>query len=279
MNILTLENAFLRTRVDPQGGALQTLFSLTHQQPVLREGYGGMPGNCGLFPMLPVANRVAGNRFMWRGEEVRLPFHDADDHFFLHGDGWLKRWQVETVTKDACLLTLRSQHPCGYDYFATLAWSLEGAMLNASLALTHCGERPMLYGCGFHPFFILDAHSTVQFSASGYWPEGEHHLPQAWQQAIPAVADFSTAQYGEDAWLNVGYSGWNGRATLCRGPMRVTVVAPTPWLMLFRTPGKPFICLEPQTHPVNAHNMPGLPGLQVLSQGESCCFTMQLIVE
>ena len=137
----------------------------------------------------------------------------------------------------------------------------------------------MIYGCGFHPFFAFDKHSTAQFSSSGYWPEGEQHLPLEWQRDIPSAADFMPAQYGEDSWLNVGYSGWSGRAVIQRDVMRVTILAQTPWLMLFRMSGEEFLCLEPQTHPVNAHNMQGQPGLQVLAQGERCHFAMQICVE
>lgn len=106
-----------------------------------------------------------------------MPQHEADDKFFLHGDGWLRRWEVVNATQSGCLLRLRGWHPCGYDYTAQLCYQLEASSLHASLTLTHSGERPMLYGCGFHPFFTFDVRSTAQFSASGYWPEGEQHLP------------------------------------------------------------------------------------------------------
>ena len=93
------------------------------------------------------------------------------------------------------------------------------------------------------------------------------------------MGDFKHAQYGEDSWLNVGYSGWSGRAVIQRDVMKVTILAQTPWLMLFRMSGEEFLCLEPQTHPVNAHHMQGQPGLQVLAQGERCHFAMQICVE
>lgn len=108
---------------------------------------------------------------MLRSEEVVLPQHGADDTFFLHGDGWLQRWQVITVTQSGCLLQLRSWYPCGYDYTAQLCYQLETSSLHASLTLTHCGEQPMIYGCGFHPFFAFDKRSTAQFTMRGYWPE------------------------------------------------------------------------------------------------------------
>ncbi|CAH5993505.1 aldose 1-epimerase [Citrobacter koseri] len=275
---LTLQNTHLRMRVDPQGGRLLSLFSLAHQQAVLREGCGVKPGECGLFPMLPVANRVAENRFLFRGEVVNLPRHEEDAVFFLHGDGWLRRWDTIAVHEDACHLRSGRQMACGYDYVADLHYQLDASVLHASLTITHRGERPMLYGCGFHPYFAFDRHSTVQFAASGYWPEGKQHLPQEWQSDIPRQADFSGAQYGEDAWLNVGYSGWSGRAIVQRDVMKVTLLSQTPWLMLFRMQGESFLCLEPQSHPVNAHNMPGQPGLQALAQGDQCHFAMQIAV-
>lgn len=61
--------------------------------------------------------------------------------------------------------------------------------------------------------------------------------------------------------------------------MRVTISAQTPWLMLFRMPGESFLCLEPQTHPVNAHHMPGQPGLRMLGSGEQCRFAMEIRVD
>ncbi|HBR4693083.1 TPA: aldose 1-epimerase, partial [Klebsiella pneumoniae] len=51
------------------------------------------------------------------------------------------------------------------------------------------------------------------------------------------------------------------------------------WLMLFRMQGESFLCLEPQSHPVNAHNMDGQPGLRVLGAGEKLNFLLKIIIE
>ncbi|MEB6378712.1 aldose 1-epimerase [Leclercia adecarboxylata] len=274
MDSLLLQNAHLRMRVNPQGGGLQELFSLVCGQPVLWDG-----GDSALFPMLPLANRVAGNRFAFQGREIALPQSPVDERFFLHGDGWQSRWQVASHSDTTCILTLRSRHRCGFDYQAELRYQLREHVLHAELMLTHLGQAPMLYGLGFHPWFCFDARSRLHFSASGYWPEGEHHLPLAWQSDIPADIDFSTPRHGGDRWLNVGYSGWNGAARIERDVMSITITAQTPWLMLFRMSDKPFLCLEPQSHPVNAHNMAGQPGLVALGQGERSHFAMAIAVE
>ncbi|WHP32564.1 aldose 1-epimerase [Trabulsiella odontotermitis] len=272
--VLQLENAHLRMRIDPQGGALKQLFSLTFQRPVLYDA----ANPAALFPMLPLANRVAENRFWLQGREIALPQSPVDADFYLHGDGWLKRWQVVTQTDSGCELQLRSQHPCGFDYLARLRYQLQDNVLHATLHLTHCGATPMLYGLGFHPWFHFNARSRVQFSASGYWPEGEQHLPQAWQPQLPEAADFSHPTYGRDEWLNVCYSGWSGRAQIDNDVMCVTLFAQTPWLMLFRMSGQSFLCLEPQSHPINAHRQPGQPGLVLLQKGDETRFGMSIVV-
>lgn len=77
-----LENAHLRMCVSSLGGKVQSLFSRQYQAPVLYENPAG-----GMFPMLPMANRVAGNRFIFQGREIVLPRHHADAHFFSTATG------------------------------------------------------------------------------------------------------------------------------------------------------------------------------------------------
>ncbi len=88
--------------------------------------------------------------FYFHGQEIILPRHHADEYFFLHGDGWLQRWDIEYGAE--YVLQLRRQHACGFDYLAQLRYQLLRNQLIAELTLTHYGEVPALYGCGFHPF-------------------------------------------------------------------------------------------------------------------------------
>lgn len=274
MTQIRLQTAELDATIDPQGARIQQLIFRPAGLPVLYENPTG-----GLFPMLPVSNRVAGNGFVFQGREVMLPHHAADEHFFSHGDGWQLRWKVIENGDDYCVLQLRRQYACGFDYLAQIRYQLQNNQLLAVLTLTHYGAVPMPYGGGFHPWFNFDKQSQVQFQASGYWPEGEQHLPRDWQGTLPDYADFSQAQYGEDDWLNVCYSGWSGRAKVVSDVMDITITSQTPWLMLFRMRGEPFICLEPQSHPVNAHNMDGQPGLRVLGAGDVLQFTMKITAQ
>lgn len=112
-----MENAHLRMCVSSLGGKVQSLFSRQYQAPVLYENPAG-----GMFPMLPMANRVAGNRFIFQGREIVLPRHHADAHFFLHGDGWLQCWDIIACGGDFCVLQLRRQRVCGFDYLAQIRY-------------------------------------------------------------------------------------------------------------------------------------------------------------
>lgn len=272
MQSLLLENNHLRLTVAPQGAAVLSLDSLTHQQPVL------YAGEKALFPMLPLANRVAGNTFQLHGETIALPKSPVDEQFFLHGDGWLKTWQVETHDAQQIVLTLESQHSCGFDYYARLTYRLVENCFVAELELTHKGCEPMIYGLGFHPFFHLTPSTRVQFGATGFWPEDANHLPKEWRGELTPQTHFIHPKTPDNQWLNVGYSGWNGKALIETGRMRVELNCNTLYLMVFRMPDEPFICLEPQTHPVNAHNMAGQPGLVLLGEGESTQMKMVIKV-
>lgn len=65
MTVYTLNNPHLRMRVSAQGACLLGLED-DKGRPLLRDtdlAQPWHPGQSALFPMLPLANRVAGNRF------------------------------------------------------------------------------------------------------------------------------------------------------------------------------------------------------------------------
>lgn len=280
MDIFTLQNPQLRMRVIPQGAALLALETVD-SQPLLRAWQGDKPfhpGDSALFPMLPLANRVADNRFPLRESVIHLPGASGDANGFLHGNGWLRRWDVINRGPDSIILQLRAAESCGFDYRAEITYALEETRFAAKLVMTHCGATPMLYGAGFHPFFTKTPQTQLHFSASGYWPEDERHLPREWTPALPGVLDFATPQIPGVQWINNGFSGWSGIARLIDAQRHITLRSETPWLMVYQTETSGFICLEPQTHPVNAHNLPGQPGLRMLAKGESLAFAMEIEV-
>ncbi|MTH45264.1 aldose 1-epimerase [Intestinirhabdus alba] len=281
MNIFTLENPRLRARIADSGACLLSLEDADRGGHLLRpwaENPAWHPGESAMFPMLPFANRIAGNRFTVGDRRCSLPPQPFGDPFYLHGNGWLTRWQVVKQTAHALTLGCAPEELAGYRYAAQIAWTLADNRFETTLTLTHLGEESMPYGAGLHPFFLLTPEDRVQFSATGMWSEEENHLPGAWREAIPADRDFSRPRAAPGVWINNCYSGWSGAAAISNRFRRIEIKSDTPWLMVYQNGKDDFICLEPQTHPVNAHHLPGRPGLRMLRKGESLALKMTLRV-
>ena len=64
------------------------------------------------------------------------------------------------------------------------------------------------------------------------------------------------------------------------GEAEVSVEFSAPCVGVWTPYGKkaPFICLEPQSHPVDAHNMEGQPGLVVLGAGDTVSWSLKIAV-
>ncbi len=281
MQRITLTNGWLTMEAAPQGAALLRLTDAIHGE-ILRPWMGNTPwhpGNSALFPMLPVVNRVAGNRYPQSGETIVLPKSELDRDYFLHGDGWSRLWAVSGRGQDWLELTLESQLECGFHYLARLGYRLVERQLKVDLAVQHLGDKPMLYGTGFHPFFTVTPGSRVQFNASGHWVEGPGHLPGAWQPGYPKKLAAQQGAPVAGPWINTCFSGWPGEAVIDHGRWLVRLRSAAPWLMVYRDGEDGFICLEPQSHPVDAHHMPGQPGLVMLARGQQTAFAMTISCE
>ena len=85
--------------------------------------------------------------------------------------------------------------------------------------------------------------------------------------------DFARLRPLPARWINNGFAGWTGTARV-RWPeqaVQLTVTA-TPELgaCIVYSPDEDasFFCLEPVSHPMDAHHLPGMPGLRALQAGE-----------
>ena len=106
MTIYTLSHGSLKLDVSDQGGVIEGFWRDT--TPLLRPGKkSGVATDASCFPLVPFANRVSGNRFVWQGREYQLQPNVEWDAHYLHGDGWLGEWQCVSHSDDSlCLVYL-----------------------------------------------------------------------------------------------------------------------------------------------------------------------------
>ncbi len=272
---LAIEAGPARAEIAPDAGA--ALASLVVDgRPALCPKAGrpeGSPFALAMNLLLPFSNRVSGP-FRFEGRVIQLPANLEGEPFPIHGDAFQRPWAVADQEADAARLRLAEGGMGPFRYEAEVLYRLTPSSLRAELRLTSRAEAALPWGLGFHPWFPRDAQTRIRFRAGGHWPQDPRHLPATPAPvALPPGLDFSALASPPRDWINAAFSGWNGEAEVAQGETAVSLRLSAGGLgtLILYSPSAqaPFLCLEPVSHPVDAHNLPGQPGLVRLAPGES----------
>ncbi|WP_019617179.1 hypothetical protein [Psychromonas ossibalaenae] len=227
----------------------------------------------GLFPMLPLVNRIRGNKFNCDGHWVQLPINEKDSQFFLHGDGWLSEWHLSDCNAQKVSLTLDKKTEL-YHYQATLLYSLDEFGLSISLGVMNMGS-PFPYSLGLHPYFICEPKDKVCFNAKGYWPEGQNNLPEDYQEKIPQCLDFTTPTNVPERWINNCFYAPEQSVYINRidPGLQINVFSKENYWVLYRPvefaeSEASYMCFEPQQYPIDAHSQEAVPLLDKNQKSE-----------
>jgi len=283
---LILRNECLLAEVAPAvGGALARLDWLggARPEPLLRAlapDVAGMPapGQMACFPLLPWSNRMAPTGFAFEGRRyVPAPNRDGEP-CPIHGDGWQQGWQVAAHSDVCVALTLQRPDARPFAYHAMLRYTLDGPALIVELEVCNSGAASLPFGTGLHPWMPDAQGARLQARADGVWQSGADKLPlergaipDGWRFDAPAALPPGGVDHAFDGWPGVARIDWPARA------VALAIEADMDYFILYAPPGRDFFCFEPVDHPVNAHNLPGYPGLTVLARGATlrrrCVFT------
>jgi len=232
------------------------------------------------FPLVPWSNRISGGGFDSPAGFVALRPNRPDDPYPIHGHGFMRPWTVTSQAPDRAELALESApEDVPWRYRAVQAFELGEARLAVRLSVTHLGQVPMPYGLGLHPYFPRTAGARLAFAATGAWESRPDRIPVRLVEPPSAALDFRGGRLVEGAALiDTCFAGWDGTARIAwlEEGVAVTIRARTPYLLLYRPPGLPFLSLEPVTHPIDAFHLPGRPGLVTLEPGERLELTVEL---
>lgn len=230
--------------------------------------------------LVPFSNRIDGG-FRFDGTCYPMEKNMESDPFAIHGDGFQKEWSVTSASDAEATLHLSDGAFGPFQYEAIQTFSLTGDLLTITLTMTNRAEIVLPFGGGFHPWFPRTAQTRLQANATHYWPEGEGGLPTTQtKQTPPHDFDFTGEKPLPDRWINCGFSNWDGTARVEQGDeaISLTIKSETLTTAIIYSPNSDcgFFCFEPVSHPVNAHNLPGMPGLKVLQPDEDLSMTMIL---
>ncbi|MCW8279660.1 aldose 1-epimerase [Agrobacterium sp. InxBP2] len=292
MAVIDLKSGPLSLRISTEGGIILGFWKDIDigRVPLLRPAKSSDADALGssCYPLVPFGNRVAGNSFEFDGRAYTLTPNTEWDPHYLHGEGWQAEWSVDERTPTSVEISFTCQGPSTpYRYRAMQTFTLEDDRLTLSLSVENMGERPLPFGLGWHPYFPLTPKTTLQAPAEHFWTEVEGWLPGE-RTAIPADLDFSEPAPLPERWVNNGYEGWSGEATIIwserHTQLRLTAdpifrhafvfVSDTAFDPSFE---RDYFCFEPMSHLANGHNLPDLGDLKVLAPGEKLAgsFTLE----
>ncbi|MDE1996115.1 MAG: aldose 1-epimerase [Rhizobiaceae bacterium] len=238
-----------------------------------------------MFPMVPYANRIAGNAFDFGGRLWTFEPNNHPERFNVHGTGWHSSWRAER-NETGVLLSLDHIAPDEpYSYRATQHFLLEPEGLTVAIHLMNEGGVSMPFGFGLHPWFERGVDTTLAFRAGHFFMEGPEGIATE-RLAMPPELDFAQGRALPDTWRNNDFGGWDGVAEI-RFPdrgrgLRIAADPIFGHLMLYADPQKPFFCLEPQSNAPCAFNrMAGRDGesfgARILAPGESLDGTIRFL--
>lgn len=252
-------------------------------RPVLSAKAGrpeGSPFGLGMNLLLPFSNRIS-CPFPYEGHRHAVEPNLQGESFPIHGDAFQRPWTVKEQALGSATLGLTEGRIGPYVYEARVSYRLSETALETVLTVTSRAGVPLPFGLGFHPWFPRNPGTRLCFRAGGHWPQDERNLPSTTGPVpLPEGWRFEAPSPLPKDWMNTAFSLWDSEADLEQDnsavPVRIRAPGLTTLIVYSPGPESPFVCLEPVSHPVDAHNLPGQPGLVRLVAGENLSATLTL---
>ncbi|MBW0371229.1 aldose 1-epimerase [Ensifer adhaerens] len=285
---IDVENSKARLQLIPAlGGGIGRL-DVRHPSaewiPVLRPWNGRVedgPFELGCNVLVPFSNRISRGGFEHGGAFHPIPPNLAGQPLPIHGDGFQRCWRL--LARNGETVELECDGAIGpFRYRARQVFTLWPEKLDIKLTVHNMSGQPLPFGIGFHPWFPRNVGTRLQFSAAEVWLEDREHLPTG-RRKLCEVPDwnFGDGRALPDQWINNAFGGWAGEAVIMQGDgaasVRISASDNLGYALLY-TPNADadFFCFEPVSHPVDAHNLAGRPGLRILEDGQELTGSMTL---
>ncbi|MEO9899601.1 aldose 1-epimerase [Nisaea sp.] len=214
----------------------------------------------GSFPLVPFSNRIRDGRFTWDGKEHRITATEKNASHAIHGHGRTVPWEVESLSEMRAELSyVYPGDDWPFPYKARQAFELMDGTLAISMRLENTGTKAMPSGLGHHPYLPWRSGPLLATSFASIWPAVHGVLPVS-SEGVPRHLDFSRAEERAlPRGLDTGFSGWSSHALL-HWPkeglsLEIEGSETLSHCILFTPEDKPFFCVEPVTHCIDAINL------------------------
>lgn len=225
-------------------------------------------GNPVLFP----PNRTADGIFLFEKREYNLPVNEPHTGNHLHGRLYDAPFDVLEATDRSAVCLLKNRGKWfPFDFSMKIFFVLDGEGLTQHIAIHNDGSCSMPVLLGFHTTFAAPAQFSV--SIKKRWERDERYLPTGKLSALSkSEFCFKNGCASEGQVISDYFTAENQSARLGNILYQVSPEF-TQWVLYNGGGNKGFLCVEPQTGPVNGLNLPG--GHTVLPQGETARFWLR----
>ncbi|MBK5570696.1 aldose 1-epimerase [Ensifer sp. SSB1] len=285
---INVENSNARLQLIPALGGGIAQLDVRHPSgkwlPVLRPWNGRVedgPFKLSYNVLVPFSNRISRGGFEHDGAFHPIPANLAGEPFPIHGDGFQRFWRL--LARSGETVELECDGAIGpFRYRARQGFTLGSEKLDIKLTVQNMSGQSLPFGIGFHPWFPRNAGTRLQFHAAEVWLEDREHLPTG-HRKLREVPDwnFGDGRALPDQWINNAFGGWAGEAVIMQGEdaasVRISASDDLRYALLHSPNAKAdFFCFEPVSHPVDAHNLVGRPGLKILEDRQELTGSMTL---
>jgi len=234
------------------------------------------------YPLVPFSNRIGYGQLQWAGTSHPLITNFAPEPHTIHGVGWQRPWTVLESDVQMALLSFehRADASWPFDFDTSQAFKLDAGGLEMTLSITNQSQAAAPVGLGWHPYFVKRSDTQVHFAATGRWEMGDDKLPTHREPHT------GLHQATLDLTVDHCFEGWAGELRLEDSVLRVRVTSALRHLVVFTTPQRGNIAVEPVTHVNNALNLMAQTGASAedlgvvtLQPGETYVSSMRIDVE
>lgn len=223
---------------------------------------------CAAFALIPWSNRIKPGEIKTANGSFNLSPNTNDSPFAMHGSTWQEAWEVIAQTESSLTLQCHSYYPV--ELAVKQHIELRHGCLKITFSLIHLDQRPFLHGYGWHPFFYRNENTLIKTEFQAIWNRDEQGLSTE-EVDVPNELNFNTFKALPVTLIDHAFSKWNGNCFIQQPDKGYELhlnCLDTDYLILYCPPEQNFFCVEPVSHPINAHHLPNQPGLKYLRKNE-----------
>lgn len=250
---------------------------LCEGQPVLRtpQTLDQLKDNPHLYgmPLLFPPNRVKDARFAFEGKPYALVLNEPTRNNHIHGlmadAPFLVLERDDRMVR--CLYQNRGKRfPFDFDLEVTIR--LEEAGLRQSVCVRNTGIGAMPVALGFHTTFLAPAQLRVPLDRA--WEVDEYWIPTGRLRSLSAQETEIVSGCNPNGRRISGFYTMAGQTAQIGRYQYCVSEGYTQWVLFNGGGTQGYICVEPQSGPVNGLNMPD--GCRRLESGQSLSFWMEI---